>query len=197
MTDTPATPADPGTALTLVPPEAPQPVSSQGATELVKLDPGVTEQLDKTASAYVDELANLDPHSTEFDNKVNSIHSLGNDDVRQAAEVSNRLLQLPVNAMQKGGLSSTGPVASSLVDLRKTVEDLDPTSYDLFSPHKILGLIPFGSAIRDYFRKYESAQSQLNGIIDSLNNGQDVLRKDVASVEQEKATLWAIMQRLR
>ena len=185
------------TALTLVPPEPPPPVENDRAVEMVKLDPQVASQLERTAGAYVDELAALDPHSQEFGAKVDAIHALGVDDIRQAAEVSNRLLKLPVSAMEKGGLSGSGPVAKSLTDLRKTVENLDPKSYDLFSPHKVLGLIPFGNAVRDYFRKYSSAQSHLNAIIQSLESGQDVLRHDVGAVEEEKTALWAVMQRLR
>ena len=49
----------------------------------------------------------------------------------------------------------------------------------------------------DYFQKYQSSQAHLNAIINSLYHGQDELRQDNASIEQEKANLWAIMGRLR
>ena len=37
-------------------------------------------------------------------------------------------------------------------------------------------MIPFGDRITDYFRKYQSAQSHLNGILHSLRNGGDELQ---------------------
>ena len=58
------------------------------------------------------------------------------------------------------------------------------------------GMIPFGDKIVDYFRKYESAQSHLDGIIKALYDGQDELRQDNAALEQEKLHLWETMQRL-
>jgi uncharacterized protein YaaN involved in tellurite resistance len=59
-----------------------------------------------------------------------------------------------------------------------------------------LGLIPFGNKIQDYFYQYQSAQTQLNKIVESLYNGQDELRKDNAAIETEKAALWDTMGKL-
>ena len=54
-------------------------------------------------------------------------------------------------------------------------------------------MIPFGNKLRDYFHKYESGQNNIDAIIQALYAGQDELRKDNASIEQEKVNLWAIM----
>jgi uncharacterized protein YaaN involved in tellurite resistance len=58
-------------------------------------------------------------------------------------------------------------------------------------------LIPFGDKIRDYFLKFESAQTHLDRILQALYRGQDELRQDNAAVEQEKTNLWGIMAQLR
>ena len=50
----------------------------------------------------------------------------------------------------------------------------------------ILGFIPGGSKIARYFDRYKSAQVQLDSITRALESGQDELRKDNASIEQEK-----------
>ena len=57
-------------------------------------------------------------------------------------------------------------VGKTLLDLRRTVEDLDPSQAT--GVKKVLGMIPFGDKITDYFRKYQSAQSHLDGILNSL-----------------------------
>jgi uncharacterized protein YaaN involved in tellurite resistance len=89
-------------------------------------------------------------------------------------------------------------VSKSLIDLRNTVEELDPSRQgDLFSSRKLLGMIPLGSRLRDYFDRYRSSQTHLDAIINSLYRGQDELRKDNAAIEQEKVNLWAGMGRLQ
>jgi uncharacterized protein YaaN involved in tellurite resistance len=112
--------------------------------------------------------------------------------------MSNRMLNRPVKAMEGGVFDEQSPVSRSLLELRETVEELDPSRQgDLLSPRKILGVIPFGDRLRDYFRKYQSSQSHINAIINTLYKSQDELRKDNAVIEQEKVNLWNLMQQLR
>ena len=91
-------------------------------------------------------------------------------------------------------------MSQSLLDLRRTVEDLDPAHQgDMFSPKKLLGVLPFGAGdkVRDYFDKYQSSQPHLNGIIESLYSGQDELRRDNAAIVGEQQRLWETNGRLR
>jgi uncharacterized protein YaaN involved in tellurite resistance len=98
----------------------------------------------------------------------------------------------------KNGLFDAGSdISKSLVDLRNTVEKLDPSRQgDLFSPRKLLGLIPFGNRLVDYFEQYQSSQTHINAIIESLKRGKDELLRDNAAIEQEKINLWTLMERL-
>jgi uncharacterized protein YaaN involved in tellurite resistance len=208
MTATPQPPGTPDTGgasdsgagtLVLTPPPPVADVTPANASTAVKLDPNTEAKLDATVKAFVQSLASEDVHSTDFQKKVDSVSALGDDDIRQSAQVSNRLLQKPVAAMSSGAFDPTSQVASSLVKLRRTVQDLDPAKQGLLhgSERKLLGVIPFGNALRDYFHKYESGQANINAIVNALYSGQDELRKDNASIEQEKVNLWAIMQRLQ
>ena len=61
---------------------------------------------------------------------------------------------------------------------------------------KLLGIIPFGDKLRDYFAKYESSQKHIDAIIKALHNGQDELRKDNAALEGRRCTCGTPMQRL-
>jgi len=80
-----------------------------------------------------------------FTAKADDVRTRGNDEIRASAETSNKLLASPVRAMQKN--DDTGKVATTLVDLRRTVEDLDPSRHRV---KKLLGMIPFGDKLRDY-----------------------------------------------
>jgi uncharacterized protein YaaN involved in tellurite resistance len=57
-------------------------------------------------------------------------------------------------------------------------------------------MIPFGDKITDYFRRYQAAQSHLDGILHSLRNGQDELTRDNVALNMEKQNLWTVMGRL-
>ena len=184
------------TGLTLVPPQPVPVVTEADAGAMVQVDAATSSKIDAMVSDYMKSLASTDPHSQDFADRVNSIHSMGNDEIRQSANVSNRLLDKPVAAMQSGPFSKGATVSKSLVDLRHTVEDLDPSRQGLMNPKHLFGLIPFGNRLRDYFGRYQSAQGHLNAIIQALYRGQDELRKDNAAIEQEKVNIWDIKGKL-
>lgn len=194
MSDTPLTPPSRTAALTLEAPAPVTPVAREKVAGMITLDEAALPGLDAKVASYVDELVTLDHHSPAFSTKAGEVQTMGDEEITVAAEVSNRLLATPVRAMEKGPMADKSKVAETLVELRRTIEDLDPS--EAKGVRKLLGFIPFGDKIRDYFAKYQSAQAQLNAIINALRNGQDELRKDNAALELEKVHLWETMQRL-
>lgn len=141
-------------------------------------------------------MINNSVHSAEFQQNVQSIHNLGTKEIRESAQVSNRMLDLPAKSLNDS-LFDNSPIAKSLTELRGIVEDLDPSKKELTSSRKLFGLIPFGNKVQDYFRQYESAQSHINAVVTSLYNGKDELLKDNAMIEQEKVNMWELMQSIR
>ncbi len=149
---------------------------------------------------FVDGVTSLDLHGPDFQKKVDDIRTMGDEDIRASASVSNTLLEKPLASINQGGLAEKSTVGRSLLDLRHTVEDLDPAHQgDLFSRKKLLGVLPFGARdrVRDYFDKYRSSQTHLNKIIESLYSGQDELRRDNAAIVGEQQRLWEVNGRLR
>ncbi|ADB34972.1 toxic anion resistance family protein [Kribbella flavida DSM 17836] len=189
----PPTATAPGLILT-APAPAP-PVAATAAPSLAPaVDPAALPGLDAKVDTFLGSLMTAAPRSPEFAAKAGDVRSMGDVDIRHAAESSNRLLQSPVKALKSGGLSEGSTVGKTLLDLRRTVEDLDPK--EATGAKKLLGMIPFGDKIEDYFRKYQSAQSHLEGILHALRDGQDELAKDNAALNLEKQQLWDAMTRL-
>ncbi|HRY15483.1 MAG: toxic anion resistance protein [Candidatus Competibacteraceae bacterium] len=181
----------------LTPPAPVTPVAPEQAHGMVKLEPETIASLNHRVQEFVSAVLTLHPHSDEFKTKVAHVHNLGVAEIRAAASVSNRMLQRPTQELNSGLFDDGAPISRTLTDLRKTVEDLDPGRQgDLFAPKKLFGIIPFGNRLRDYFLQYQSAQNHINAILQALYSGQDELRKDNAAIEQEKANLWAMMQKL-
>ncbi len=177
---------------------APEPVQAVATTAAPAMAPAVDAAalpgLDAKVDTFMSSLLATEPRSPEFAAKATDVRAMGDEDIRGAAETSNRLLQSPVRALQEGGLSEGSKVGGTLLELRRTVEDLDPK--EASGVKKLLGMIPFGDKLEDYFRKYQSAQSHLNAILHALRDGQDELAKDNAALNLEKQQLWNAMTNL-
>ncbi len=196
MSDAAAQVAPPQVAppdLTLVAPAPVTQVQPDKAGGMVPIPAAALPGLDEKVTSFVDSIVTLDIHSPQFTEKADDVREMGTQEIRASSETSNKLLSSPVRAMQKQS-DGTAKVATTLLDLRRTIDDLDPKQAS--GVKKLLGFIPYGDKLRDYFRKYESAQSHLDGILKALLDGQDELRKDNAALEQEKIHLWETMQRL-
>ncbi|GGS51538.1 toxic anion resistance protein [Planobispora rosea] len=191
------TPAPP--ALTLTPPAPVTAVPAERAATMLPLPDGRADELASRARDFAAELAGLDPRVPEFTRRVNDISSMGDPEIRAASQVANRMLKRPVAALASArgeAADAQGRVAGQLVALRRTVVDLDPKQAG-GGTRKLLGLIPFGDRLRDYFARYQSAQKHIDAIIRALKSGQDELLKDNAAIEGEKANLWEAMTRLQ
>lgn len=180
------------TKLKLDPPEALQAVPPAEAAGLVPLKTEETSELDKRVNQFVEELAALDSNSPDFGKKVDQLTAMGRKEIAEAAGASNRFLDRPVKAID----SDTG-IGADLTELRRTVEDLDPKENSKsFSGRKLLGIIPFGRRINNYFDKYRSAQTHISAILSRLANGKDELLMDNAAIDTERAGLWKTMHKL-
>ncbi|AEH07921.1 MULTISPECIES: toxic anion resistance protein [Protofrankia] len=189
-----------GGALELSPPTPVPVVADDRVDSMIPLDEATRAELRRRAVAFADDLAAQDPRSPVFQDKINDIVSMGQREIVASARTSNRMLERPAAALRgtRGGRGGDAQarVAGTLVELRQTVTELDPARADLKGARRLLGVMPFGTKISNYFQRYQSAQKQLDAIIRALDFGQDELRKDNAAIEQEKAELWVAMGKL-
>lgn len=178
--------------------QAPAPPPVVQATQAPQMAPPVSEEqrpvLDAKVNQFMGAIMSEESGSPEFSRQADAVRSMGDADIRRAAEMSNRLLDTPLNEMKTGGLSDVSKVSGTLVELRRIIEELDPS--EVGAQKKFLGLIPFGDKVQDYFRKYQSSQNHLNAILHALRSGQDELTKDNVSLNMEKQQLWDTMNRL-
>lgn len=180
------------TEFSLTPPDPVPQVAPEQAAGLVPVTTEQKSKLDTKVDAFVNDLVSVDANSPAFGEKVDQITRMGQEQIRAAAAMSNRFLDRPVRAMD-----ADGSVGKDLAELRRTVEDLDPgRKGKLAGPRKILGFIPFGNKLKNYFDSYTSAQGHISAILQRLESGKKELHLDNAAIDTERQKLWAAMGEL-
>ncbi|MGW6686028.1 toxic anion resistance protein [Streptomyces sp. NPDC054961] len=183
--------------LVLTAPDPVAPVQREQASGLVPLQDGVREEMARRAGEYVGSLAGIDSRSPEFAHRIGEIAGLGSADIRSAAQQSNRMLDRAVRSLGADGGDAQARVANSLVELRRTVSDLDPGDSPAKGIGRLIAKLPGGNRLRDHVAKYASSQATLHRIVSALRGGQDELRRDNAALHTERARLWETMGKLQ
>ncbi|WP_128891818.1 toxic anion resistance protein [Erythrobacter sp. HKB08] len=180
------------TAFDLTPPDPVPTVAPEKAAGLVPVSEEVKSKLEEKVDGFVEDLVAEDANSPEFGKKVDQLTNMGRKEIAAAAGHSNRFLDRPIRAMDKDE-----GVGANLSELRRVVEDLDPSKRGkITGPRKFLGIIPFGNRLNNYFRSYQSAQTHIQEILNKLGNGKDELLMDNAAIDVERAKLWEAMGNL-
>lgn len=177
---------------TLEPPEVIHPVPVEQAREAVPLKPEVQQQVDAQVLRFIDALASEDLHSDAFRQRLDSAFALGKEEISNAsALMQGRLMQRNFVGVEDS------PAYKAIADIRAQLDELNPgKDGDLMQPRKLLGLIPFGSKLEAYFRKYQSAAEQLKTSMGQLYTARDDLQKDVVDIEATRGKLWEAMHKL-
>ena len=180
------------TELELTAPDPVPAVAPEKAAGLVPVSEEKRSKLEEKVDGFVAELVAQDANSPEFGQKVDQITNMGRKEIAAAAQMSNRFLDRPIRAMDKDE-----GVGANLSELRRTVEELDPSRRGkLTGPRKFLGIVPFGNKLTNYFRSYQSAQTHIQAILSKLANGKDELLMDNAAIDVERQKLWEAMGNL-
>lgn len=174
--------------------EIPSPEKLKEAVEeQVQPEPEEVTQLKEQAVNNVSNILALDFDSLEKRKSVlQSIDSFGMGTMRSSSE-KNSLLQVSVGNLSKTG-DEGGQVAQGLTELHLQLKDLDPSAVD-FAKSGFLG--KFFHPLRNYFAKYQKADSVISDIILSLDKGKSVLKNDNTTLEIEQQTLRELTKRLK
>ncbi|MFT4865622.1 MAG: hypothetical protein ACI9CV_001846 [Ilumatobacter sp.] len=148
--------------------------------ELVLSEPDPRDELREQARTQVAQLLSVDPADDAARSAArDAVDSMGRD-LQSRSATRSRMLQAPLKDISRNS-EDGGEVAKSLGDLRIEVEKLDPSSLDTESGWftRAVGRIPgVGTPLKRYFMRYESSQTQVDAIVNSLEKGRDQLKRD-------------------
>jgi len=191
-TPTPAGLTPPEPAFALTPPEVIQPVREERATELVSLPAARASEIDQQVDRFVGGLLQGDLHSQDFKDRLDQAFALGRQEVSQSAAL------LQGRLMERHFVGAHDSAAfKAIAELRAQLDELNPGSDgDLLEPNRLLGLIPWGSKLQAYFRRYQSAASQIRTLMSQLYAARDDVQKDIVDVEAQRTRIWEGMHKL-
>ncbi len=155
-------------------------------------------ELNQRAEDVVARVLNIDLNdSSQQQSAKSAMEGMGMELQRESARRS-AMLKQPLNKMMQDS-EEGGQVATSLIDLKMQVEDLDPAHVDLEAGFltRILGYIPgVGTPLKRYFSRYESASTSIDAIIKSLEAGREQLKRDNITLTDDQAAMRALTLKL-
>lgn len=180
------------TGFVLTPPEVLAPVAPAVARTAVPLAPSLQQAVDDQVERFMEGLLSEDVEGDAFKARLDSAFALGREEVSLAASLmQGRLLQRNFVGVEDS------PAFKAIQDMRAHLDTLNPgREGDLFQPRKLLGIIPYGNRLQAYFRKFQSASTQLQKSMQQLYAARDDMQRDLLDLEAMRTKLWEAMQRL-
>lgn len=176
----------------LTPPEVVQPISNEVAKTAIPLPPQLTQAVDAQVAQFIAALLTEDVQSDGFRAKLDSTFALGREEISIAASLMQGRL------MERNFVGTEDSTAfKALQGMRRQLDELNPGKQgDWLQQPKLLGLIPFGNRLQNYFRKFQGASEQLNTSMEQLYAARDDIQRDVVDIEATRGKLWEAMQKL-
>lgn len=160
-------------------------LDKEKVTEPLNPTPQQKTALSNMAAENAKEVMGINLDSLEERRNIaNTIDSFGKDIVVKSSE-KNKMLEKTLNDLSKTG-SEGGQVVDSLAKLNREMKELDPTGIN-FNNNSLFGKM--FNPVKNYFQKYEKADSQIEEIMESLEAGKRALINDNTTLEIEQASL--------
>jgi len=165
--------------------------STEGSA-LVQLDESMKQRVELQADTFIQGLLAANVHSEDFKKRIDSAFRLGRREIAEATRLNTAFLRQNYRGIE------SSPAYQAMAELREIMDELHPGRQgSLIGPLNILGLVPGGSRLKSYFRKFESASRQIDRLVHQLGAAQDDLERDAIAIEDAKAQLWAALQNLK
>jgi uncharacterized protein YaaN involved in tellurite resistance len=186
----------------LMPPEAPlmlkmpepvKPVKEpDAAAAIVPISEQTRSATLSQADQFIADLLKMDVTSGDFRARIDSAFRLGRKEISESALLTGKFMEKNFSG------DTNNPAFQVMNEMRALFEALDPGKEgDLFTPNKILGVIPFGNKLQTYLHRFDTASASLRKLIDSLFGVEDELSRDDQELFATMNKLLAAMTKLK
>lgn len=123
---------------------------------------------------------------------IKSIEDFGVESMNKSSDKNNNLLNTQLKNYKQGGNESEN-VSEKLLELNKQVKELDPSNVDWTNS----GIMSkFIDPVKKYFDKYETAETVIANIIQSLDQSKRALNNDNVTLLAEESNLRDVTKNL-
>ncbi len=167
-------------------------LDKEKVTEVLNPTPQQKDALSNMAQENTQEIMKINLDDLQQRREIaNTIDSFGKDIVVRSSE-KNKMLEKSLADLSKTG-SEGGKVVDSLAKLNREMKDLDPSAIN-FKGDGLFGKM--FNPVKNYFQRFEKADSQIQGIMDSLEEGKRALQNDNTTLKIEQVALRDLTQKL-
>lgn len=179
--------------LVLSPPETIRPVDTAQASRATPLPAELTAAIDDQVGRFINSLLTEDVQSDAFKAKIDSAFRLGREEISLSSNLlSGRFMERNMVGMEDS------PAFIAIQGMRQHLDDLDPGKEgDLLTQNRLLGIIPYGDKLKAYFRRYQSAGTQIQTALRQIYAARDDMQRDGIEIDATRTKLWEAMQRLK
>lgn len=177
----------------LTPPEPIHPLDQGQASRATPLSAELEAAIDDQVERFIHGLLSEDLQSDSFKAKLDSAFRLGREEISLASTlVTGRFMERNMVGVEDS------PAFAAIQGMRQHLDDLDPGKQgDLLTQNKLLGIIPYGDKLKAYFRRYQSAGTQLQTALRQVYAARDDMQRDGIELDSTRSKLWEAMQRLK
>ncbi len=158
-------------------------------SDTVPVDAARQARIEAIAREFAGAFLSIALHDPAFDKESDRIASVGR---REVAVLSDQARRALARSGESDG--TTTALNSQLDRLRAVVARLDPGAGEtVLRPRKLLGFIPLGDGISDYFASYSSAEAEIEAVLAALVEGRDRLIQDSIAIDADRASGWPML----
>lgn len=172
--------------------------AEQAATETV-LDEQEQNKLSDQANILIDDLFKLSATDVrERQNYAREVENLGAAVQRKLVHKSN-LLREPMQVLM-ADLQDGGSIAKDLLDLQHQINQINPNRFNfkMSGFRRLLSKLPgVGTVLSNWLVKFETVQSVINDLTESLKVGRQRLERDNVILENDKIEMLSLSAQLR
>ena len=160
------------------------------SNEQTQLQNQADELIDELFQTPIDELQRKQEYAYEIEN-------LGAVVQRKLVHKSN-LLREPMQTLMSD-LQDEGSIAQDMINLQHQINQINPNRFNfkMSGLRRLLAHIPgVGTVIANWLVKFESVQSVINDIVESLKLGKGRLERDNITLENDKIEMYSLSKQL-
>lgn len=165
----------------------------------IEVKEGQKSKLQTQADELVNELFSMSADDLELRRQyANEVEDLGGSIQRRLVHKSN-LLREPMATLMTD-LQDGGSVAQDMINLQHQMNEINPNRFNfkMSGFRRLLSKLPFvGTVLSNWMVRFETVQSMINDIIDSLKVGRERLKRDNTTLENDKIEMHSLSKLLQ